>query len=65
MKKNYFFIYTVDDLAADNTDLTDLDDFFPDEDGVLRYVNSCLDRLSFEINNSVIERLAEIADKYR
>lgn len=61
MKKNYYYLYTLNDMDPGPSELIDFNSFYPDEDGIYRDVISYLDQQSFDISNSVVTRLVDYA----
>lgn len=61
MKKNYYYFYSLDDLAPGPSELLELDMCFTDENSVFSDVFSYLDKHRFEIRSSVIQKLVEYA----
>ena len=61
MKKNYYFLYTLNDMDPGPSELIDFSSLYPDEEGIYRDVISYLDQQSFDISNSVVARLVEYA----
>jgi hypothetical protein len=64
MKKSYHFIYTLDDLVESESELLEPETCFPDEGDNFRDVKLFLDQQSFEISNSVIQKLLEFVGRH-
>ena len=61
MKKNYYYLYTLNDIDPGPSELIEFNSLYPDENSFYRDVISYLDQQSFDISNSVVARLVEYA----
>ncbi|MFO7924303.1 MAG: hypothetical protein R6U58_11480 [Bacteroidales bacterium] len=61
MKKNYHYLFTLDDLKGRHFLFQETDSLFPDEDKMYSDVIYYLDQQSFDVSNTVIRKLVEYA----
>jgi hypothetical protein len=61
MKKNYYYLFTLNDMDPGPSELIEFNSLYPDENSIYRDVISYLDQQSFDISNSVVARLVEYA----
>ena len=61
MKKNYQYLYTLNDMDPGRSELMEFDSFFPDETSIYRDVIIYLDQQNFDISNTVVAKLVKYA----
>lgn len=63
MKKNYHYLYALDDLDSGYPELYELYSCFTEEDKAFGDVIRYLDQQNFDIRNSVVRKLVEYAGR--
>ena len=61
MKKNFYYLYTLNDMDPGPPGLIELNSLFPDKSSIYRDVIFYLDQQSFDVSNTTVARLIEYA----
>ncbi len=61
MKKNYYYLYTLNDMDPGSPGLIELNSLFPDKNSIYRDVIFYLDQQSFDVSKATVARLIEYA----
>ena len=62
MKKNFYYLYTLNDMDPGCPGLIELDPLFPDKNSIYRDVAFYLEQECFDVSNATVARLVKFAE---